>query len=668
MARLATFLTMLTLSWQLYAGELESDLSDEVMEMSLEDLMAIQVTSVAKKAQKQSEAPAAIHVITQDDIRRSGVTSIAEALRLVPGLQVARIDSNSWGITARGFNALFANKLLVLMDGRSVYSTLFSGVHWEVLDTVLDDIERIEVIRGPGGTLWGANAVNGVINIITKSAADTQGGLVTAGGGTQEQGFGQLRYGGRLGADIHYRVYAKYFNRGNFVDDGGHEAADRWHMSRGGFRLDWNSSDDTSWMVQGEYYDGDMSQEVTLPTLAAPFSRTLRDVNSRAGAHLLSRWERRVSDSSALTFQIYYDRSEQEDVRFEETRDTLDLDLQYRFSLDDQHEIVWGLGYRLNHDRTDGTEGLALDPDSRTDHLFSGFLQDEITLVPRRLQFTLGCKLEHNDYTQFEYQPSARLLWTPDARHTAWAAVSRAVRTPSRADLHVRSTLTNLGVALPPGVVTRAIGNEDFRSETLLAYEFGYRVRPCDNFSLDLTAFYNQYDNLRTGELGAGVFEPTPPPGRVIIPVLTDNRMDGHTYGLEAAAQWQVRNWWRMYMGYALLKMHLDTDGSSGDTVSEDAEEESPENQLVVRSSMDLGRNLELDVMLRYVDDLPSQDIGSYTAMDVRIGWRLSPSVELAIVGQNLLDKHHAELGSSYAQTEATEAPRSVYASLTWQF
>jgi iron complex outermembrane receptor protein len=625
----------------------------DLTELGLEELMNIEITSVSKKPQKISEAAAAIFVITSEDIRRSGATSIPEALRMVPGLEVARIDASKWAITSRGFNGRFANKLLVLMDGRSVYTPQYSGVYWDIQDTMLEDLDRIEIIRGPGATLWGANAVNGVINIITKHSKDTRGGLVTAGGGTEERAFGSIRYGGKSDDDTYYRVYAKYFKRDEAVYASGDDAADDWDTLRGGFRVDLKVWGGDSLTLQGDIYDGKSGDEITI---AAPFPKlTFNETTDFRGANVLGRWERTLSDTSDLALQVYYDRTDYSAKTLDEIRDTFDMDFQHRFSLGEKHGIIWGLGYRYTRDNIDNSIATIFDPDRRHDDLWSAFVQDDISLVDGKFRITLGSKFEHNDYTGFEIQPNIRLIWTPKKLYSLWAAVSRAVRTPSRAENDV---ITYMSVPfLPAGV--RVYGNSDFDSEDLIAYELGFRTRPVDNLAIDIAAFYNDYDNLRTFEMGG------------IWPNIwfdAGNKMDGSTYGVELALDWRVFDWWRLAGAYTFLKMQLHLDGDSRDPFSEDAEGEIPRHQASLRSSMDLMKNLQLDSWVRYVDHLPSQGVDSYVTLDLRLAWEPRKDLELSIVGQNLLDSQRPEFMPEIVATTPTEVQRGVYGKITWKF
>jgi iron complex outermembrane recepter protein len=646
----------------------------DLTELSLEELMNIEVTTVAKKEQRLAEAAAAIYVITQEDIHRSGATSIAEVLRLVPGLNVARIDANKWAITARGLNTRFSNKLLVLIDGRSVYNPLFSGVYWDVQDTLLPDIERIEVIRGPAGTLWGANAVNGVINIITKSAQDTQGGLVSAGGGNEERGFGDVRYGGKLGGNAYYRVYAKYFNRDNFATASGQDAHDAWDVARGGFRIDWDVAYRDSLTLQGDYYRGDYGDRVTIPSLAPPFEQTIIGDFPIAGGNFLGRWKRVLSDTSDIALQFYYDRTEREDAVHREIRDTVDLEFQHRLALGRRQGVVWGLGYRFTVDDLRGSSFVSFAPASRRDHLFSAFVQDDLTVLERQLRLTLGSKLEYTSntgFTGFEIQPNARLLWTPHERHTVWAAASRAVRTPSRFEDDVRASLATFPGPSPscpvPLCEVVLFGNRDFQSETLLAYEVGYRVQPTPRLSLDVAAFYNVYDDLRTSEPGVPFFVSTPSPARLILPRRPENRMDGEIYGVELATSWNVTDRWKLSLGYSWLQVQLHRDRSSADAVAEGAEGDSPQHQFHLRSYLDLPYKLKFDAALYYVDNLANQHVPSYIRVDARLGWHPTEALEVSMGLQNLFDDRHPEFGPSLL-VSPTKIERSVYGKVTWRF
>jgi iron complex outermembrane recepter protein len=598
--------------------------------LTLEELMDIKVTSVSRKLERANDAASAIHVITEEDIRRSGARSIPEALRLAPNLQVAQSNSRSWAISARGFKASFSNKLLVLIDGRSVYSPLFSGVFWDAQDTLLEDIERIEVISGPGATVWGANAVNGVINIITKAAADTQGALVSVGGGTQERLLAGVRYGGQPTDNLAVRVYGKYFDRGSSVFADGQSASDAWYSGQAGFRMDWIGEDSDRVTMQGDVYDGRGGQ-------------LDGDDISQAGGNLLARWARRLSDTEQLQIQTYYDRTRQfAPQQFGEELDTLDIDSQYEFTVGERQQLIAGAGYRFTRNDVDNLpESLAFLPARLDRHLFSAFVQDEISLS-ERIKLTVGSKFEHNDYTAFEIQPSVRVAWSVEA-NVLWAAISRAVRTPSRFDRDL------FFPASPPFILG---GGRTFESETLIAYELGWRVQPSSNVLVSVATFFNDYDKIRSTSIA--------------LPRVTENNVKAHIWGTEIESTWQVMDAWRLSAGYTLLQEDFDVKPGRVDLNSGQGEAFDPQQQLQVRSSVSLPRGVEFDVAARYVDQVGSTGRGfpitpDYITMDVRVAFALSRALQLSLVGQNLLDDQHPEFGS-------LEIERSVYAKLTARF
>jgi iron complex outermembrane receptor protein len=630
------------------ASEDDGDLS----RLSIEDLMEIEVTSFSKHAQRLSETPAAVTVLTGEDIRRSGMTTVPDALRMVPGLHVANIDASTWAITSRGFNSQFANKLLVMIDGRSVYTPLFSGVYWDVQDLVLEDIDRVEVIRGPGGTVWGANAVNGVINIITKEAKETQGLLVSSAAGSHERAIGAGRWGGAIGDDAHYRAYVKYSKRTEFDDGRLGRANDDTETIRGGFRTDWSLTPDDTLTVQGDYYDG-TSGETQLTT-----AQSDSDVS---GGNVLARWSHEFSEDSHLRAQLYYDRTARYGNLLDEERDTVDLELQHRLRPHPRHDVVWGAGYRMTSDDVDSSGFVAFDPESRTVHLANAFVQDQITLIQDRLRLTLGTKLEHNDYSGFEVQPSARVLWTPHERHAFWGAISRAVRTPSRAENDVA-----LLVPQSPTVFSLLAGSGSFDSEDLLAFEAGYRSRPIDAVSIDLATYYNLYEDLRSLEPGP-VIPDFPFPGATTLSFSGENRYDGVGYGVELSATWDPTEYWRLTAGYTFMKVRMDRRGDSLDFASESQEEDTPTDQVHFLSRLDLPWHLQFDTSLYYVDAVENQDIPSYVRLDLRLGWQPRPGIDVSLVGQNLAEARHLEFGPSFTRLP-TQVPRSVYGRVTWRY
>lgn len=601
----------------------------DIKRLTLEELADIDVYSASRRLEPVQGTPSAIFVLTNEDIRRSRARSIPEALRLVPGVQVARVDANKWAVSIRGFNSRSANKLLVLIDGRSIYDPLFSGVFWESNDVMLEDVDRIEVIRGPGGALWGANAVNGIINIVTKHTRDTRGGLVAAGVGTEERGFGAGRYGWQLGDKQHARIYAKSFKRDTGFSPTGN-AHDATRMSQAGFRWDGDANARDSARVSGDFYSGEAEQRDNVTTT--------RDVDNRGG-NLLANWTRRLSEKENLSLKFYYDRIDFGLQTIPEKRDTYDLEFQHGLSPVASHLVVWGLGYRNTRDKIEiNAPPVTIDPTSRSDDMFSAFLQDTIALMPERLHLTLGAKFENNDYSGNEWQPNLRLAWTPDAQQTWWASASRAVRVKSR----LEADLVLGGNRLGDNEVT----------EQVYAYEIGHRQLLTKEFWLDIATFYNRYRHLLTIEQGSQF----------------QNRMHGNTYGVELAGRWQAIPSWRLDASYTYLKMNLQVDDSSiAVTTPTTTERSNPHYLFALRSAFDIARDLQFDATLRGVDDLPALNVPAYTTLDLGLSWFVSPDLELSLVGQNLLDSHHPEQ-AVVANGVGTEVQRGYYAQLRWRF
>jgi len=640
----------------------------DLTELNLEQLMDMEVTTATKRPQKLSDTAAAIFVINQEDIRSSGARTIPELLRMVPGVQVARIDANKVAISIRGFNHLFSDKILVLIDGRTVYNTIFSGVIWDVQDYLLEDIDRIEVIRGPGGSLWGANAVNGIINILTKNSKNTQGGLVPVALGTQEYRSAGFRYGGKFNDKATYRFYGKYSNVGDGVDAQGEAAWDAWDQYRLGFRSDIAPAADKNFTIQGDLYLGRTGDKVEIASFSPPFTETLITDSDLRGGNLLGRYSHAFSDRSELTLQAYYDRAERQLFLGDLVRDTIDFDFQHRVLIGKRNDLIWGGGYRyIHHDiQLDRPEIVDSEPQNRSMNLFSAFIQDEFAWIPDKLTLTVGSKFEQNDFTGFEFQPSIRLLWKAHAQHSLWGAASRAVRIPSRAlqDFRmVEAVIPPMG-ANPFPTVVRFSGNKALRSEDLLSFEVGYRTLPRENLSFDMVTFLNVYDDLVTNEIGP----PSVVPPETTIPVQPDNLAGALTYGIELLADWRPFDWWKLQAAYSFLRLEVDLDGNSTDATLKNTEGKSPEHQFSLRSMMDLPHNLQLDLWLFSVDDLESIDISGYTTLDARIGWRPLDNLELSIVGQNLFDAQHPEFVDTQFGYAHTEVQRSAYAKLVWSF
>jgi iron complex outermembrane recepter protein len=608
----------------------------DMAELSLEELANIQVTSVSKRSESLSNAAASIFVITGNDIRRSGATSLPEALRLAPNLQVARVDARNYAVTARGFSSPFENKLLVLIDGRTVYSPLFSGVFWDVQDVVLDDVERIEVISGPGATLWGANAVNGVINIITKPAGATQGVLLGATVGRDARD-GAVRYGGTLGADGHYRAYAKHAENDDTHTAAGATVPFGWHRDQAGFRSDWGDPAQ-GLTVQGDVADARLRQAGT------------RDIRV-GGANLLGRMSRTFADGSSGTVQLYWDHTERDQpLAFHERLDTFDLQLQHAVRLAGNHHVVWGGGYRLGRDRVENGAAFGFLPGSLNLHWANLFAQDEIALADK-LRVTAGLKLEDNNYTGVELLPTLRLAWNPRPAALVWSSLSRAVRAPSRIDRDFYSPTNPPVVGGVPQY--RVAGGPDFASETANVFELGYRAQPHAALSYSATLFFSRYDRLRT-------LEPNPHGTGSVF----ENLADGLTRGIEAWAGWQVADGWRLSgggvvqrVGTSLRPGSRDLSGTTGLFTSD------PNHYWSVRSSYDLGDGHEFDLTLRHVGALPKPAVPAYTALDARYGWRVGPGLDLSLIAQNLFDPRHAEFG---APATRSEYDRTLAVRLVW--
>jgi iron complex outermembrane receptor protein len=633
-------------------------------QLSLEQLGDTEVTTVSKQPEQVWRTPAAIFVITQEDIRRSGATSLPEVLRLVPGVEVARVDSDHWSVGIRGFGAVLASKLLVVIDGRSVYTPLFAGVYWQVQATPLEDIERIEVIRGPGGTIWGANAVDGVINIITKSAKDTHGSMVSLGGGNADQGTGTVRYGSGNGRGFNYRVYGMGFTRSpGFHPDG--RNFDDWRMGQAGFRTDRDVGTRDTFTFQGDIYR-EIAGETTQYALYSPPSQVTVDANAElTGGNLLARWKRVLNDRSDFQVQAYFDRTNHFEPEFGETRDTFDIDFLHHLTLPGQQNFLWGLGARVSPANVVQTvPTIDFLPHRLTDQVYSGFVQDEIPFFNRRLSLTLGSKLEHNNYTGFEVQPSARLLWNPTPRQSFWSSITRAVRTPSRLDEDIQ--INFFATATPLPIYFRVDGNRQFRSEELLGYEAGYRALITSHFYVDVAVFHNNYNDLYSFQVGAPFLEPSPLPVHAILPLLTSNGIRGTTKGFEVTPDWKPASWWELKTSYSHLEMRMkDGPGSNDPTSVPNYEGSSPRHQATIQSFLNLPKKLEFEQTYRYVSALPAQGVKSYGTADARLGWSFIRQMELSVVGQNLMQPHHAEFGGDPGGLVGIK--RSVYAQITWK-
>jgi iron complex outermembrane recepter protein len=660
-ATLAILASFALIAWPQQKG---ADLANE----SIEDLMNIKVVSVSKTEQKLSRAASAVFVITPDAIRRSGATNIPDLLRMVPGLDVARINANTWAISVRGFNGRFSNELLVLLDGRSIYTPTFGGVFWEVLDLPLNNVERIEVIRGPGGSVWGANAVNGVINIITRKASQTQGGLLVAGDGNVEQGFGTAQYGGRAGKKTDYRIYAKYLNQGQFPSPTGGGGADGWRMLHAGFRSDSVLSSQDTLMVQGDLYSA--REGNAFPGFVFAPGPTIENIDlltNLSGGFLQGVWNHTWSPDSNSSLDLSYDKYKRND-QLREGRGTFALDFQHNFSVWTRHNIAWGLTYRYSTSQSDGSLGVSLVPASRTTQLFSAFLQDEIAVVPDHLFLTIGAKVEHNDYSGFGTMPSARVAWIPTPRQTLWAAISKAERTPDELDNALRA---DAGVIPGPGgipILLTIFGTPGRKNEGLTAYEMGYRAIAGQALSIDFTAYYNDYSHQQTQEPSTPFLVNTPSP-YLVLPLIYANLMRGETHGMEIEVNWKATGRWTLNPGYAFEQIHMHLAPTSQDTTSvSGAQGSSPVNAAQLRSHLVLVHGLGLDTSGYFVGRLANPIEPSYTRLDSGLTWEPGERISLSVVGQNLLRDRHQEFVDFTQSANTTLIKRSAYAKLEWRF
>ncbi|MBC8211783.1 MAG: TonB-dependent receptor [Gammaproteobacteria bacterium] len=669
---------------------------DDILDLGLEDLLSMEVTSVSRKKQRLTESAAAIYVITQEDIRRSGVTSIPEALRMAPGIQVAKMDSNKWAISSRGFNAQFANKLLVLIDGRSVYTPSYSGVYWEVQNTMLKDIDRIEVIRGPGATIWGANAVNGVINIITRSATETRGGVVVARAGNEEKSQLAMRYGFDLGEQSSARVYFKSSDYdSSYATELDNDAGDEWSNYQGGFRMEIPLSTRDQLTLQGDAYRADENQIIRLewldPALAEnnppdqnlPFRKVNNpDIIDSSGHNLLARWQRTGEGGLNSTLQIYLDQTKRQELILDQRHDILDIDFTQHYNGWESHNIIWGAGYRRTENDNISSFNVAILKASESTSLVSAFIQDEIVLKPETLRLTLGVKLEDSDYTGVETQPSARIVWLATSKQTLWASVSHAVRTPSQIETSgriVTSIFVNPFITpVTTGDVIYANGSDTFDSEKLNAFELGYRVQPNERLSLDFALFRNEYRDLNTFEVTGvqSLANPFDPANPVLIPsgFVFDNKRDASSQGIELSADWYATESWRLQLSYSTLRIDAENHTDSGDTITiSSVVGSAPKNQWSLRSLHTLSDSMTLDLWLYRNDELKNTSfsiptaIPAYSSFNARLGWKIQHNLEFAVVGHNLLADQHKEFAGE-GFISRTEVERSLYAQLRWDF
>lgn len=657
-------ITLLTaLPWVAVAHA--EDYLTEIASLGLEELLNQEVTSVLRREQSVAHAPAAIYVLTDEEIRRSGATSIPEALRLVPGLTVVRTSSSSWIVTARGFDYLGNSRLLVLIDGRTVYDPLFAGVFWDVQDLVLEDIDRIEVIRGPGAVTWGENAVNGVINIITKSAAETEGVLADVVAGKEEREIVSLRYGGKLSPSTAYRVYAKHTNRDDFPEFGGESADDDWHMVRAGFRLDSDLSPRDVLTLQGDIYEGRAGLRSTLLTsFTPPYQELVTNRLDTAGGNLLLRFNHAFSDTSQFRIQTYYDRTERHDLVSGQYRDTFDIDAQHHLAHLGRHNLVYGANYRVTTDELADSLAVEWREERRTAHLITAFAQDDIALIPSKLHLIPGTKLGYNDYTGFEYQPALKGVWRPTEVQTVWGSIARAVRLPTR----LSDDLAQYGSPMPgpagQDILLGLFGNRGADSEDLVAYELGYRSAPFRELTVDVATFYHRYDNVLSLEPGTPYVETLMGNDFFVTPIMFSNQVGGNTYGVELLVDWRPNSTFGLTATYSYMEVDLRRDPGSMDPIVEDVERRTPQNQATLRARLNLPYNIEVDTLLYFVDVISSGGAASYLRSDLRVGWRPAPNWTIDIVGQNLFDDQHRE----FVTPRGVEVERAVFGRITYGY
>jgi iron complex outermembrane recepter protein len=637
---------------------------------SIEELMNIEVTSVSKKDQPLSKTGAAVFVIDREMIRHSGATNIPDLLRMAPGVDVARIDANTWAISIRGSNYRYANKVLVLIDGRTVYSPGFSGVYWDQQDVPLEDIDRIEVIRGPGGTVWGANAVNGVINIITKSSVNTQGGMISAGVGSEQRARGLVQYGGAAGSRGHYRVFGSYSQVAGTGEIRNATPTDGWHTDHTGFRSDWNLSDKDTLTAQGDWLGNSEGQTVTtLFSNHLPDLYTFADRVKVSSANVLGRWNHTFANGSETSLQVYYDRFRRVDQAFNAVN-TADADFQYHFHAGSRNDIVTGMDYRFTDSSyTNGYEA-AFSSGHRQDQLVSTFLQDQIALT-KSLSLTVGTKLEHNSYTGFEYEPGAQLVWNIDDRKALWASAAQAIRQPSWYDTGIHLDVATFPTDGGGFGVIQLLGKAVVHPERSLNYEAGYRALLTKRLSLDVTGFTTFYSNLQAVEPGIPYFTSNPAPPHLVVPSVFNSLSHGKTFGGEFFAAWNVTRRWRISPGYSFAQMNLAYDPSilaaNAALSLGNSPGDSPQHQAQVRSNMDFPHNVEWDASAGFVGALRVGPVPSYIRVDTRIGWRIGESVDVSVIGQNLLTPRHFEFLDGL-QIHPTPAGRAVFGKITWSF
>lgn len=642
-------------------------------ELSIEQLMGMKVTTPTKTEQSFSDTASALFVITENDIKRSGVTSIPDALRMAPGINVAQITSSKWAISARGFNGRFASKLLVLIDGRAVYTPDFNGVYWETQDLVLEDVDRIEVVRGPGASIWGTNSVNGVINIITKHTEETQGAMISAIAGDEDQAIVSLRYGGNFNEQTQYRVYGKYLNRDGFVDQNGEDANDEWNISRGGFRLDWNSvPGNDRIMLQGDYYAGEIDQNFNAPAPLSPSGlQPSLETGDVKGGNIMLNWNHDFSLSSRLSAQFYYDYYHRDDAFQNSRRETFDFDLKHEMALSSVNHLTIGGGYRLSEDLGQESEFATLRPgdEAKDLHLYHFFFQDRHQFFDDAVELSFGTRVQHYSFGGWQFEPSAKALWKINPNHRIWGSVSRATRRPSRSERDVMFKPLRVLPPTPFSVVVT--GNPELDPETVLSYELGYRFWATESLSIDITGFYNDYDDVvsvNPGQVNFATFE---------VPFLIENTEEGETWGMELSSDWRPFEETRLQFSYSYLRSNfkLKIPNTSGLPLNF-GDDRNPKHQVSLRLSQDLMYSVTADLWLRHVSAIEEMrttlpgligNVESYEELDARLGWTPIKNLELSLVGRNLLNSNHLEFLEEIG-TYPTQVERSFHGQIKYQF
>jgi len=648
------------------------DSTSTLFNFSLQELAELQVTIASKKEEKWLHTASAVFVMTREEILLTGAINIPDVLRYIPGYQVAGIDANKWAISTRGFIGRFSNKLLVLIDGRTVYTPLFSGVFWSMQDIIMEDIDRIEVIRGPGGTLWGANAVNGIINIVTKHGRDTQGGFISGHTGTEEKAGGVLRYGKNFSENSYIRGYVKYFQHDNAIHPDGHRAGDGWEILHGGLRADLDKIRSNPITLQADVYAGRIGHAMNVVRLNPPGMDAFDYRGNILGWHLLLRSQTIFKNASVLTVQSYFDYFDRDEYIVRGRLATFDLDVDYLFDWGAHQQILCGLGYRTVHHDYDNSYIMSVSQNAFNQGQISAFIQDDIQIAKNRLRLTIGSKFENHYYTGFEFLPNIRISYTPVNNHCLWSAVSRAVRTPSLGEVegkHIAYYDSSLFFSTP--VIYGFEGNPDFRSEIMYAFETGYRYSPKSSFMLDIAAFYNAYNHLASAKLGSIEPDSSPDPEYIIFYTLSDNKIAGTVYGLEWLMDWRMNRHVRLQLSHTLsrAKMHTFGDGTSlyVDQVA-NIEGQIPDHFGFIRSIFNLTHTLNVNIGIRFMDDLPELGVDRYTDLDVNLIWQVNDRLKINLAANNLLKSSHLEFIPELYYTLHTLVQRSMYAGIMWTF